>query len=100
AVLKPGQGGALGRTRKTWTCRRYYTTWVDSENALTSWQVGYVELLEVDFSVERSRFSVLEVFPRRKNPVVATAEPYDPSAPTGSKCGPTMFPSTGFWPKT
>ena len=88
----------LRPTRKTWACRRYYTAWVDSENALTSWQVRYVELLEIDFSVECSRFDVLEVFPRRKNPVVATAEPYGPSAPTGSKCGPTIVPSTGHGP--
>ena len=45
--------------RKTWACRRYCTAWVDSENALTRWQVRFVELLEVDFSVERSRFGVL-----------------------------------------
>lgn len=65
---------------------------------MTSWQVGYVEPLEVELSVERSRFGVLEVFPRRENPVVATKEPYDPSAPTGSKCGSTIVSSTGHGP--
>ena len=65
---------------------------------MTSWQVGHVELLEVDLSIERGRFGILQLFRRDENPVVIATEPYDPSALGGSKFRPAIAPSAGHGP--
>jgi hypothetical protein len=88
----------LGPTRKAWACRRYRTARVDGENATTSWQVGYVDLFEVDLSIERSRFGVIEISPRGENPVAVATETYDPSVPDGRQFRPAIAPSTRHGP--
>jgi hypothetical protein len=65
---------------------------------MASWQVGHVELLEVDLSIERGYFGILQLFRRDENPVVVATEPYDPSTPSGGKFRPAIAPSDGHGP--
>jgi hypothetical protein len=65
---------------------------------MTSWQIGHVELFEVDLSIERGYFGILQLFRRDENPVVIATEPYDPSTPGGSKFHPAIAPSAGHGP--
>ena len=85
-------------TRNAWACRRYRTARVDGENATTSWQVGYVYLLEVDLSIEQSQFDVLEISPRDENSVVVATEAYDPSVPDGGQFRAAIARSIGHGP--
>jgi hypothetical protein len=62
---------------------------------MTSWQVGHVELLEVDLSINRGRFGVLQFFLGNENPVVVATQPYDPSASGGGKFRPAITASAG-----
>jgi hypothetical protein len=71
---------------------------VDRENATTNWQVGHVELFEVDLAMERGCFGILQLFRRDENPVVIATQPYDPSAPGGSKFRPAIASSAGHGP--
>ena len=65
---------------------------------MASWQIGYVELFEIDFSIEHSDFGVLEIFPSGENFVIVATDAYDPSVPAGSKFRPAIAPSTGHGP--
>jgi len=65
---------------------------------MASRQVGYVELFEIDFSIERSHFGVLEIFPSAENFAIVATDAYDPSAPAGSQFRPAIAASTGHGP--